>query len=71
MNKPYCIDVWVAEDGNWYWHAKSRQGRILADSGGYARRGTALWYMEVATAAKKRGVPVFVTGASDTRERLY
>lgn len=68
--KPHHIVVWLAKDG-WHWHAVARNGRILSDSGeGYGRRGTALKYLEIVTDAKRRGIPVWCTGASGEQVEL-
>lgn len=66
------VEVWDSADG-WRWHALSTNGRILSDSGqGYARRNTALRYMEAVTDARQRRIPVFVRAKrSDEWEKLY
>jgi hypothetical protein len=68
--KLHKIEIRQTHSG-WYWHGKSRNGRILCDSGErYARRGTAIKYMEVATDATRRRIPVYATNINDVTTRL-
>jgi len=37
------LNYWKSkEDGQWYWHIKARNGRIVCDSGAYNRRASLL-----------------------------
>ena len=68
--KPTSIELWYAGHV-WRWHARSRNGRVLAFGGTYDRRGTAIRYMEIVVAAKARRIPVFATGENGLRKQLY
>lgn len=70
--KPRKIVMWRGEFA-WNWHAVAGNGKILASTNqGYARRNTAVRYMESVTDAKRRGIPVMILNhGTNVEVKLY
>lgn len=59
--KVHYVIVYRRQSGDWYWRARARNGRILADgSEGYKRLGACLAAMQGVTNASLRGIPVHI-----------
>jgi uncharacterized protein YegP (UPF0339 family) len=63
------IDLWHDTNGGWNWQAIAGNGRVLvATKTGYARRNTAVRYIEQVTDAKRRNIPVIMLADGERLE---